>query len=284
MVAFNGYATFETYKNDIDDAIKRGVRFRFIFLDPRNENVFNFMASHVGEDADTLRGNAEYTRSQAEHISTLVRGDRRTYIGNIEVRWLPTPITYSAWMSDVATEGPTFQFGLYPRLASTHWPYVKGGRDAKPFAATLALDFETMWAGAKLWSVDESNDRSKPANTDSGQSTSLVSAEDLGEQIKADRLGTLARLRGKRIRVNATIDFVKDGQIQSTTGKATKETFIRFHFSPAQSLEGLKTGDAVLVEGTLEDFEPATVLLRDYPAAGEIIMRGCEIVDQSDLD
>lgn len=151
LLAVTGGATITEFSSDILEAIRRGVRVRFIFLDPDPSNLPNWElhARFTGMSPEVSRMRGIEFMDTLSEMSAKVDSDKNVYQGQFDVRYLTKPIVCSMWILDAEDPG-----GLAHIEARTHagypdWPSFRvSNKDGREVIDVLQREFETLWASA----------------------------------------------------------------------------------------------------------------------------------------
>lgn len=147
MVAINARVVMRLYREQMLNAIRRGVRFRIALLDPdeRNKTNFDVFARAVGHDPEFLRQEAKLVEREITGLQSMISNDKTTYKGSLEVRWLDETLLYTMWLKDRDTEIVVGHLGVPLYRGDTYWPSFRFSRDSSKLIQNLEAEFDHAW-------------------------------------------------------------------------------------------------------------------------------------------
>jgi hypothetical protein len=153
LIVVHGLSLLETYNEDFEAVIKKGVTFRVLLMDPGPANDVNFtaFAKAIGEKPDMTRQKVLEGVRQIQTIQKLVTNDPKTFRGKIEVRFLSQPLLYSMWIKDAGSPDEELRMAnvsLHSYRGNPNNSTFRVAKDGRRLVRSLADEFEVLWGAA----------------------------------------------------------------------------------------------------------------------------------------
>lgn len=139
--ANNAGVVVRDHLRSFEDALKRGVKMRFILNNygPTNKSNFDAFALGIDEKPDEVRATAE----QIHKMLAELQGRFPTLV---ELRWTDRPILYTSWVRDARTVNELVHIGLHFYRGKTSWPSIRFSQASAPaMAENTRDDFDHLW-------------------------------------------------------------------------------------------------------------------------------------------
>lgn len=151
LMAVTGSAMLTEFRADVLDAIRRGVLVRFLFLNPEQSNRVNFElhAQFALMQPDQMMQMATGYKATLREVIARVRADKRTYRGDLQVRYVSKPLVTSGWIRDAREPDAIAHIELRLHSRYPDWPSFRVAADGGRLIEVLRSDFDGLWNGSK---------------------------------------------------------------------------------------------------------------------------------------
>ncbi len=141
MIAVTGHTFFQDHRQDIENRLSAGVRFRILLLDRANANNGSF-AESVGLTSGSFEGLVDSVQKILDDILTNLKQDNKEDYFQIRTIKKRMPF-YSLWIADK----DTVNVQLYSYRGHAHYKALRSGN--RSFAKDAQADFDELWDVSK---------------------------------------------------------------------------------------------------------------------------------------
>lgn len=151
LLAPTGSSIIGDFHEHVMNAVGRGVRVRFLFLDPdeANKASWDLHAQFVNTSSETSRKRALERQETLRKMIALTK-DKRAYKGELQVGYIQKPLVYSMWIADAGiAESSVGHIEIELHSKFPDWPAFRVSKDGAALVRVLCKNFDQLWGDAK---------------------------------------------------------------------------------------------------------------------------------------
>ena len=155
LIAEHGSSVLVDYNAEIMEAVKRGVHFRILILDPQTlrSGGQDELVNIITRGREGLVTRVEQVIQMMAKMQSTIASDKATYRGNLTFRLLSKPLLYRMWIRDASQADHTIaHISINQYRGNQESPSFRSSNKlSERFLKTMLEDFEVAWQHSVRW-------------------------------------------------------------------------------------------------------------------------------------